>query len=131
VNVPVETVDAVLGDRHVGVMKVDVEGYEFPLLQGAARALKEHRIRHIVFEDHAGSASDAATYLKSAGYTLFTIGWSMTRPILDESRDGYSAASPYEAPSYLATLAPDEAVRACAPSGWRALRKQTRTPATA
>jgi hypothetical protein len=67
--------------------------------------------------------------LRSAGYTVFAIGWSIRRPVLAGAADGQagrSAATDYEAPSYLATIAPDEAVRACAPSGWRALRKQTR-----
>jgi FkbM family methyltransferase len=126
VNVPVETLDDVVGERLVGLLKVDVEGYEFPLLQGAARALSQHRIRHVVFEDFEGTASAGARFLQSAGYKLFTIGWSMTKPILDEARVGHSAATGYEAPSYLATIAPEEAVRACAASGWRALRKQTR-----
>jgi hypothetical protein len=128
VSVPVETLDDVVGERIVGLLKVDVEGYEFPLLKGAARALKEHRIRHIVFEDHEGSASDAAKFLQSAGYKVFAIGWSITKPVLAERRDGHSVATSYEAPSYLATIAPEEAVRACAPSGWRALRNQTRGP---
>jgi FkbM family methyltransferase len=127
VSVPVETLDDVMAGKSVGVLKIDVEGYEFPLLQGAARALKEHRVRHIVFEDHEGAASDAADFLRLAGYKLFTIGWSITRPVLAESLGRHSAATYYEAPSYLATIAPEEALAACASSGWRALRKQTRT----
>jgi FkbM family methyltransferase len=126
VCVAVETLDEVLCERRVGLLKVDVEGYEFPLLQGAARALHQHRIRHIVFEDHEGAASEAARFLQAAGYKLFTIGWSITRAVLSEANGRRSGATYYEAPSYLATIAPDEAVRACARSGWRALRKQTR-----
>lgn len=125
VQVQVETLDDLLGDQKVGLAKVDVEGYEIQLFTGSTRALDSHRIRHIVFEDHQGTGSAAAALLEASGYRLFAIGWSMTRPLLAEVRPGQSLSSVYEAPSYLATVDPDNALRACAPSGWRALRRQT------
>jgi FkbM family methyltransferase len=125
VDVQVETLDDVLGNQSVAVAKVDVEGYEHHLFKGAEKALTAHRIRHIVFEDHEGTGSTAAELLKTFGYSLFSIGWSMTGPLLAEIVPGESVAATYEAPSYLATVEPERAIRACTPSGWRALRLQT------
>ena len=51
VSVKVETIDEILGDARVGVMKLDVEGSELQVLRGASRALRNGRIRHIVFEE--------------------------------------------------------------------------------
>lgn len=124
VHVQVETLDDLLGDQTIGLAKVDVEGYEIQVFKGAARALDSHRIRHIVFEDHQGTGSAAAALLKASGYRLFSIGWSMTRPVLAEVRPGESLSNVYEAPSYLATVDPEHALHACALSGWRALRRQ-------
>lgn len=49
-EVRVETLDAVLGDRVPRVMKIDVEGYEEPVLKGAARTLASERLAAIVIE---------------------------------------------------------------------------------
>jgi FkbM family methyltransferase len=125
VEVQVETLDDVLGNQSVAVAKVDVEGHEHQLFTGAERVLNGRRIRHIVFEDHEGTGSKTAALLKMSGYSVFSIGWSMTRPVLAEVVPGESVASTYEAPSYLATIEPEQAIRACACSGWRALRVQT------
>jgi FkbM family methyltransferase len=125
VTIEVETLDAVLDGQNIAVAKVDVEGYERQLFEGAASALGSHRIRHLVFEDHDGIGSAAATLLADAGYTLFSIGWSMRRPLLAQVRAGQSLSQSYEAPSYLATVDPNAALSACRPSGWLALRRQT------
>lgn len=123
-TIEVETLDATLGGQTVAVAKVDVEGHERQVFEGGASALGSHRIRHIVFEDHCGTGSAAATLLADAGYTLFSIGWSMRRPLLAEVRPGESLSRSYEAPSYLASVDPEYALSACRPTGWRALRRQ-------
>jgi FkbM family methyltransferase len=124
-TVQVETLDAVLSNDTVALAKVDVEGHEFQLFQGAAAVLRSHRIRNIVFEDHRGIRSAAAMLLAKAGYTLFSIGWTMRRLVLAEVGAGESVSHSYEAPSYLATVDPQHVVRACRASGWRTLRPQT------
>ena len=40
--------------RAVAILKIDVEGAEQAVLEGAANALNERRVRHIIFEDHRG-----------------------------------------------------------------------------
>jgi FkbM family methyltransferase len=125
-SIRVEPLDEVIEARPVGLLKIDVEGHEFQLLQGAVRAISARRIRHIVFEDHRGAGSEASRFLADRGYSLFSIGWSTRRVVLGDADAGRSLAMVYEAPSYLATLAPADALRAIAPPGWRALRRQTR-----
>jgi FkbM family methyltransferase len=123
--VPVEvgTLDDELHGRSVAVLKIDVEGAEQAVLEGAAHALKDGRVRHVIFEDHHGAGSAVMMQLLGYGYTIYSIGWTMTGPKL-----GDRAAAPqhahFEAPSYLATLDPEEAVTACATRGWIALRRQ-------
>ena len=125
VSVQVVTLDEILGDATAGVLKLDVEGFEPLVLRGAERALATRRIKHIVFEEHAITDSEAARILVGAGYRLFSLGWSLHGPRIDSIGEG-SLATAYEAPSFLATLAPDELLARCRSRGWLALSRQTR-----
>ena len=128
VQVAVATLDGVIGGHRAGLMKVDVEGHEEQVLEGAACALHAHRIRHVLFEDHEGAGSRAMALLRAAGYEIFSIGWSMRGPVLAPAADG-SLASPFEAPSYLATTETRSALEACARTGWLVLQHQVRAAA--
>jgi FkbM family methyltransferase len=116
--------DSLLGDRAVGVLKLDVEGHELSVLHGTETALNSRRVRHIVFENHGGAGSPVCAYLMSLGYHLFEIGWRLTGPNI--SRPGAGGAKRYEAPSYLATREPDSALARCGPRGWECLRSPRR-----
>ena len=123
VLVEVSTLDAELQGRSVEVLKLDVEGSEHAVLEGAADALKGRRIRHIIFEDHVGATSAVMTRLLGYGYTIYSIEWMLMGPKLgDPAVVGKHAH--FEAPSYLATLDSDRALKACAKRGWMALRKR-------
>lgn len=122
VPVQVETLDTELDGRSVAVLKMDVEGFEQAVLEGAALALAERRLRHIIFEDHVGAGSPVMTSLLGHGYTIFSIEWTLGGPKLGDSAT-LSAHARYEAPSYLATLAPDVAMAACMRRGWKALSR--------
>jgi FkbM family methyltransferase len=124
VPVPVERLDDVIGNRTVGLMKVDVEGHEEHVLRGAASLLGSHRIRHIVFEEHHGPGSPAMKMLSAAGYEIFAIGWSMRGPVLAPAADG-SRASAFEAPSYLATTESRKALDVCRAAGWQTLQRRS------
>ncbi|OYV73521.1 MAG: hypothetical protein B7Z72_02355, partial [Gemmatimonadetes bacterium 21-71-4] len=64
--------DGLLGaDTPVGVMKIDVEGHEGPVLRGAGVLLAAGRIRDIVFEDHGGYPTDVSRLLEGFGYRVF------------------------------------------------------------
>jgi FkbM family methyltransferase len=119
-TVVVETVDDVVGDAHVAVMKLDVEGAELGVLAGARRALGDGRITHLVFEDHVGADSPVARLLAANGYRIFSIGWSVRGPHLGEDPHE-RLATEYEAPSFIASIEPDEVVDVCRAPGWTTL----------
>jgi FkbM family methyltransferase len=91
-EVPVRTVDDILGERQAHGVKIDVEGFEIDVLRGAEKALSEWRLRLIQLEWN--STSIAATgedrkpvqsLLTSHGYTLYrsdTAGqlWEVDNP---------------------------------------------------
>lgn len=124
-KVQVATLDEVLGDTVAAVLKLDVEGYEPQVLKGSSRALAGRRIKHIVFEDHSIGDSEVARILSGAGYRLFSLGWSMHGPRVEPVEVG-SLATRYEAPSFVATLEPDEVLDRCRPRGWLALCRRTK-----
>ena len=74
--VPVTTLDETIpGDAIVDVLKVDVEGADTWVLQGAEKLLKQRRIRQIYYEQNhtrmkaLGVAGNEATdFLRSVGY---------------------------------------------------------------
>jgi FkbM family methyltransferase len=123
IPVAVETIDDVLGTAPVAVMKLDVEGAELAVLAGATAALAAGRIRHIVFEEHNGPASDVVKLLRSLGYEIFAIGWSLRGPTFGPA-DGKRLIEAYEAPSYLATLAAGEVRERFSKPGWTTLSRR-------
>jgi FkbM family methyltransferase len=121
--VRVETLDDVLDTAAVTVLKLDVEGFESAALRGAARALRERRIRHILFEDHQPQPGEVAGELQRAGYRVFSLGWSVgglvVRPV-----DAAPLAQAYEAPNFIASTHPDEVIDRCSARGWLVLSRR-------
>ena len=73
-----------LQGRSVAILKIDVEGAEHAVLEGAANALKDGRLRHIVFEDHLGAGSEVMTQLLGYEYAIYSVGWTLTGPMLGD-----------------------------------------------
>jgi FkbM family methyltransferase len=119
VQVVVERLDDLI-DTGASMLKLDVEGFEAPVLRGAQRLLSERRLRHIVFEDHDVERSEVVRLLKASGYRLFAIGWSMRGLVLGPIERGPLAA-PFEAPSFVATTEPEAVIARTAPRGWHVL----------
>ena len=76
--VPATTLDEVLGDRRAAGVKIDVEGFERLVLEGAKRALAEHRISLLQVEWNTRSLEalgedrqPVATLLTRHGYLLY------------------------------------------------------------
>jgi FkbM family methyltransferase len=121
IPVIVETIDQAIGLEQIAVMKLDVEGSELRVLEGAADALLSGRVTHVVFEDHAAPTdSKVIRLLLSRGYEVFSVGWSWRGLRLGPWTE--TLAAPYEAPSYIASLAPDEVRDRCSRTGWMTLR---------
>src|SRR5207245_2921120 len=58
VEVETDTVDNLLGNGHVDLMKIDVEGAEFMVLRGAMKSLDEGRVTNLMIELHSGERKD-------------------------------------------------------------------------
>lgn len=78
VEVPMTTLDTLLGERYAAGVKVDVEGYERPVVEGLARALEHGRVGLLQLEWNAaseirhGEGREAlADLLESYGYQLY------------------------------------------------------------
>jgi FkbM family methyltransferase len=90
----------------VNVMKIDVEGHELSVFQGAERLIDNKQITNIVFEDHDPYPSKIAKFLITKGYTLLRMekGWlslNLKNPSSEPSTNGW------EPTNYLATLDTD------------------------
>lgn len=119
-QVEVRRLDDVLGQRSVGVVKIDVEGHERQVLGGAESALAEGRIRDVVFEDFADPPTAVARLLQDHGYVVFSLDHSLAGPrtgpatVRAASRSG-------DDPSYLATIDPRRALDRLSRRGWAVL----------
>lgn len=52
------------------VIKLDVEGHEFPVLRGLANTLKRSTCEIVVFEDDADSYTPVKQFLSATGFTI-------------------------------------------------------------
>jgi FkbM family methyltransferase len=123
-TVATTTLDAVLGASTAAVVKIDVEGSEQRVLSGAATALREGRIRHILYEAYSPERGALEETMRGHGYTVFGLGRRFLGPLLSPA--GEEPRLPgYEAPSFLATREPDDAALRLRPSGWQVFSART------
>lgn len=94
-TIPSVCLDEELGDERIDVLKIDIEGADTLALAGCDRLLRERRIGHIYFEQHAGRMRQlgiepgaASAFLKARGYAA--------RPL--DSDAGEWEAFPVETP---------------------------------
>ncbi|HEY9300706.1 MAG TPA: FkbM family methyltransferase, partial [Phormidium sp.] len=88
VEVPVTSLDDFFIDKDIiiDVLKIDTEGADTWVLQGAEGLLRSHKIRHIFFEENATRMAalgllpgEAQAFLQSCGYQVERLGgndWS-------------------------------------------------------
>jgi FkbM family methyltransferase len=101
------------GDRPVGLLKIDVEGHELAVLEGARLEL----VRDIIFEEHRPLPSPVSAMLEGAGFEIRGIEETFLGPRLVQR-----TPRSWDAPTYLATRELPRAARLLAPRGWRCLR---------
>jgi len=116
------TLDEEIGSNQtIGVMKVDVEDHEGALMRGAARLLRRHAVRDIVFEEHGDEPGEASQLLEAFGYRVFRIlkgffGLTLTAPTQRREQALMPA-------SFLGTSDPKRALARLRPRGWQCLRE--------
>jgi FkbM family methyltransferase len=113
--------DFLSNDVFTNLMKIDVEGYESLVLEGAANLLDAKRVRDIVFEDFGEYPTPVMLFLESKGYSLFGLGRSFLGPKLFAPSESHNL-SLWEPPNYLATIDPDRATTRLKSQGWLVLR---------
>lgn len=102
------------------MMKIDVEGHERAVLEGAERALADRRIRDIVFEDFDDPPTAVAQLLQGHGYEVFSPDHSLLRPLAGPATRRAASLSGAD-PSYLATTDPRRALDRLSRRGWAVL----------
>jgi FkbM family methyltransferase len=115
----VETVrlDALIAGRSVGLLKIDVEGHEIAVLEGASESLADGLIRDIIFEEHASLPSAVSRLLEAEDFAITGIEQTLRGPVLVDHRP-----RGWDAPTYLATRNPQRVARLMRPRGWGCLR---------
>jgi FkbM family methyltransferase len=123
IPVPCVSLDSAVGGETVGFLKIDAEGHEPQVLEGARTLLSERAIRDIVFEDRGGYPSRASDLLETFGYSIFGIEQGIRGPRIVPPMD--ARTSLHGGPqNYLATAAPGRARSRLRPSGWHALKSR-------
>ncbi len=127
------TLDEYLGpDAVIGVVKLDVEGHESAVLEGASRLLRRRAMRDVVFEELRDCSSGAPTpdsieILEAAGYVVFSLDapWRGPRivPWRQFWKEGVRTGEVFSH-NYLATLDARRAHERLRRWGWRCLRQR-------
>ena len=118
-DVETSTLDRLLGPGrpNIALLKIDCEGHELQVLEGAEGFVTRGGIRDIVFEEHKPPPTPVTNFLEGNGYAIFYLDGSLfgpvaapiTRPYIRKIKD---------APNYLATLDPKRSNGRIARRGW-------------
>jgi FkbM family methyltransferase len=119
-SVPKSRLDEAVKVSRIDLLKVDVEGHEFEVLEGAGKWISGKRIRDIVFEEHGQYPTKVTEYLESHGYRIFRIRKGFCKPLLTSPKQQWH--HPWEPPNYLATINPNRALQLLGAWGWRSCR---------
>jgi len=110
------------GERF-GVVKVDTESHEERVFAGMGGALKEGRIRDILFEEEKPYPAASHAALRNAGYAIFACEERLSGPRLAPPEKLAAPKRRYDVlPNYLATRSPDRVKALLSTSGWQCLR---------
>jgi FkbM family methyltransferase len=120
-EVDTHRLDSYVGDRSVGMLKLDVEGHELGVMEGALEAFRDGRIRDIVLEDRDTGPSAKLAFLVDHGFEIFALdqrllGLCVTTGVIPRRR-----RVAYDPQTYLATLDPERAIGRLRGPGWTSL----------
>lgn len=121
-NIQFDTLDSLMNlsiHSDISVLKLDVEGHEFEVLQGAKNSLKQKKIKNLLFEEHSVFPSPVTELLESSGYKIFRLWKGFLKPELKPCNSDLQ--HPWEPPNYLATLEEDRIQKVFKRCGWLAI----------
>jgi FkbM family methyltransferase len=116
-TVEVRRLDEVVPSGNFQLLKIDVEGHELKLIQGAQELLRQKRVRHVIYEDHSQGKSGIPEIFGAHGYTIYSIGHTLFGLELTDARQEIVLDTSWESPSYLATIDPAQ-VQSKISKGW-------------
>lgn len=128
IRVELTTLDAFTPrGQEIALIKMDVEGHELAVLEGAMRLLDQQLVRDIVFEDYQPQPSAVSRRLQASGYEVFSLLPAWRKPVLltmDELMK--RGRKEFELANFLATREPQRARAKFEDAGWRCLRIRVR-----
>jgi FkbM family methyltransferase len=108
--------------QKLALIKIDVEGHELAVLEGATRLLEQGAIRDIVFESATDYPNTVHSLLLRHGYSIFRLLPGFWRVRL--CRPDKSITSTERLADFMATKDPQRAIKRFASLGWRTLSVQ-------
>jgi FkbM family methyltransferase len=118
-DVEATTLDRLLepGQPDIGLLKMDCEGHELQVLEGAGNLFASGRIRDVVFEEHKPPPTPVTNLLEANGYSVFHLDGKLLGPVTAPIDKPY-VRKIKDAPNYLATLKPSRSKARLAGRGW-------------
>lgn len=122
IPVTLQTVDSMQsGFGAPSIIKIDVEGAEVDVLEGAHALLASGRTRDVVFEDSGDMPTPPCKLLSRHGYRVFALRVSEAGPVVTPVGEPTLPLRSWDTPSYLATLDVKRMRERFAAPGWRCL----------
>lgn len=111
--------------EQVGLMKIDVEGHELGVLEGATALIRNGGIRDILFEDHAKDPYETpvAHFFREQRYTLLYLSRNMFGLKVGDLEKGKHELRDVAYYNCLATINPERALSRLRGSGWSVLKE--------
>jgi FkbM family methyltransferase len=101
-DVQMVRLDQAVNYKRYSLMKLDVEGHELQVLEGAGRLLDDKSIENILFEDHEGPTSRVFDFLTRKNYFVYSFGWELNGVRIVPIAEG-NLNKEFEAPNYWAS----------------------------
>jgi FkbM family methyltransferase len=119
------TLDSYAMEDQIGLIKIDVEGHEGAVLEGAGRILERQLVRDIIFEDFQQQPSPVTISLQAAGYQVFFLSKVWRKPLLIPLEQ-YLKSPERSDLNFLATRDPERARERFKGAGWKCLSARAR-----
>jgi FkbM family methyltransferase len=120
-KIRIETIDNIVNNNKISLLKMDVEGFEEFVLRGASKLLEKKSIRDIIYEDLDFQNSNVTNILVQSGYTIFSLHADKLKPRICRLKREIVFKRGGE--NFLATLDPDRAIKMMQGWGYRSLKK--------
>ncbi len=115
-----------ISESNIRLIKIDVEGHELSVLQGAKEILKRNQIEFLVFEDFSGPQSPVIQFLEDQGYKTFLLRKTFFGPELSNSHSSLNIPL-WEPPNYIATKNQENLQALFSQKGWQFYSKHLNT----